>query len=97
MALTYAESNALMKDQEFQGRIKVACLKYADSIVGEPTGTAAHNTRLKWAQTCFQGPDMVANQVQPPVVMDAEVQADGAAITDIALQVTVETVVNKLM
>ena len=95
--MTYNESAALMTDPEFRGRIKVACLKYADSIVGEPTGTAAHNTRLKWAQTCFQGPDMVAAQTQPPVVMDAEVQADGPAITDLALQVAVETVVNKLM
>jgi hypothetical protein len=29
--------------------------------------------------------------------MDSQVQSDGAAITDAALQTTVETVVNKLM
>jgi hypothetical protein len=95
--MTYLESAALMQDQEFRGRIKVACLKYADSIVGEPTGTAAHNTRLKWAQNCLQSPEMVAAQTQPPTVMDAEVQADGAAITDVALQGSVEATVNKMM
>lgn len=95
--MTYIESAALMTDPEFRGRIKVACLKYADSIIGEPTGTAAHNTRIKWAQNCFMSPDMTAAQTQPPTVMDPEVQADGAAITDIALQGAVETVVNKMM
>jgi hypothetical protein len=95
--MTYLESAALMTDPEFRGRIKVACLRYADSIMGETTGTPAHNTRLKWAQGCFQSPDMTAAQAQPPTVMDAEVQADGPEITDGALQVAVETVVNKLM
>ncbi len=95
--MTYAESNALMKDPEFQGRVKVACLKYADSIVGEATGTPAHNTRLKWAQGCLQSPDMAASQATPPTVMDSAVQADGAEITDALLQGAVETVVNKMM
>ena len=95
--MTYLESAALMTDIEFRGRIKVACLKYADSIIGETTGTPAHNTRIKWAQTCFQQPDMTAAQTQPPTVMDPEVQADGPEITDLALQGAVETVVNKMM
>ena len=86
-----------MNDVEFRGRIKVACLKYADSIVGEPTGTPAHNTRLKWANQCMQNPDMTAMQVQPPTVMDAEVQADGPDITDEALQASVEVTINKMM
>jgi hypothetical protein len=95
--MTYAESDALMKDPEFRGRVKVACLKYADSIIGEPTGTAAHNTRLRWAARTMQQPDMVAAETQPPTVMDAEVQADGPAITDVALQASVEVTVNKMM
>jgi hypothetical protein len=95
--MTYDESAALMVDQEFRGRVKVACLKYADSIIGEPTGTAAHNTRLRWAANCLQNPDMVAAQTQPPTVMDAEVQADGPAITDTALQASVEVTINKMM
>jgi hypothetical protein len=95
--MTYEESAALMVDPEFRGRVKVACLKYADSIIGEPTGTPAHNTRLKWAQFCVQQPDQTAMQVQPPTVMDAEVQADGADITDVALQASVEVTVNKMM
>jgi hypothetical protein len=97
MALTYEESAALMTDQQFRGRIKVACLKYADSIMNEANTVPAHNTRLKWAQQCFQQPDMAAANVQPPVVMDPAVQVAGAEITDAALQGSVETVVNKMM
>jgi len=95
--MTYVESAALMTDLEFRGRVKVSCLRYADSIIGEPTGTPAHNTRLKWAQACLQNPDMMAVQVQPPTVMDAAVQADGPDITDEMLQASVEVTVNKIM
>ena len=97
MALTYEESAALMLDMEFRGRIKVACLKYADSIIGEATNIPAHNSRYKWAQSTMQSPDMAAASVQPPTVMDAQVQTDGAAITDSALQGSVEAVVNKML
>jgi|SRR5579862_2233061 len=95
--MTYEESAALMTDLAFRGRVKVACLKYADSIVGEPTGTPAHNTRLRWASNCLQQPDQTAAQVQPPTVMDAAVQAEGPAITDEELQGSVEVTVNKMM
>ena len=95
--MTYTESAALMNDPEFRGRIKVSCLKYADSIMSEESTVPAHNTRLKWANQTFIAPEMVAMQVQPPVVMDAAVQADGADITDAALQGSVEAVVNKMM
>jgi hypothetical protein len=95
--MTYEESAALMNDSAFRGRIKVSALKYADSIFGEPTTTPAHNTRERWAQNTFNNPEQVAAQLQPPVVMDAAVQADGSAITDAALQGSVEAVVNKMM
>jgi hypothetical protein len=97
MAMTYDESAALMNDMAFRGRIKVSALKYADSILGEPTGTPAHNTRLRWASNCEQNPDMTATQLQPPVVMDGAVQAAGSTIDDTALQGSVEAVVNKLL
>ena len=95
--MTYVESAALMNDAEFRGRVKVAALKYADSILVEANTVPAHNTRERWALNTFQNPDMVAGQLQSPVVMDAAVQAAGAAITDAALQASVETVVNKMM
>ncbi len=97
MALTYEESAALMTDQAFRGRVKVSALKYADSIMGEAETTPAHNTRTKWAQQCFQQPDMTAANLQPPVVMDSAVQLAGAEITDAGLQGSVEAVVNKMM
>ncbi len=95
--MTYEESAALMTDIAFRGRVKVACLKYADSIMGEDSTVPAHNTRERWAIGTMQNPEMVAAQIQPPVVMDAAVQTDGAEITDAALQGSVEAVVNKLL
>lgn len=95
--MTYAESNALMSDMEFRGRVKVAVLKYADSIMREEPTVSGHNTRVRWAQETMQQPDQVAGKVQPPTVMDAAVQAAGAEITDAALQGSVEAVVNKML
>jgi hypothetical protein len=93
----YTESAALMVDVAFRGRIKVAGLKYSTYILGEDPVTPAHNSRYKWAQNFALQPDMVASQIQPMVVMDAQVQTDGAAISDAALQTSVEFVVNKII
>lgn len=95
--MNYTESAALTTDAEFRGRVKIACLKYADSIMNEANTVPAHSSRLKWAQSAMQSPDMVAAQVQPPTVMDAAVQAAGAAVTDAELQGAVETTVNRLL
>lgn len=95
--MTYLESSELMVSMEFRGRVKVAVLKYADSIMIEASSVPAHNTRERWAVTAMQSPDMVAAQVQPPTVMDPAIQQDGAAVTDAALQAAVEGVVNKLL
>lgn len=97
MALTYEESAALMNDFAFRGRVKVAALKYADSILIEATTVPAHNTRERWAMQTFQQPDLAAQNLQPPVVMDPAVQQDGSGITDAALQAAVEGVVNKIL
>jgi len=97
MALTYTESAALMQDSDFRGRVKVACLKFADSIQNELSAVPAHNARMRWAQNCFSQPDFIAGQVQPPTVWDPAVQAQGAAIPDDQLQAAVEGVVNKLI
>lgn len=97
MALDYAASAELMKDQAFIDRVKVACLKYADFILNEQPSTPAHSTRIRWAQSTTESPDHAAQTITPPVVMDAQVQTDGAAITDAALQTTVETTINRLM
>jgi hypothetical protein len=95
MALSYTQSSDLMKDAIFMGRVKVACLKYADYILNEAPSVAGHSSRYRWAQNTFAMPDGAASQVTPPVVMDPAVQQDGAAITDAALQSAVEGVVNK--
>lgn len=86
-----------MNDLTFRGRVKVSALKYADYILNEAATVPGHSSRYRWAQTTFQQPDMQAQQIQPPVVMDSAVQAAGAAITDTALQTAVEGVVNKMI
>jgi hypothetical protein len=96
-ALTYETSAALMNDPAFRGRVKVACLKYAQFIMDEAPSVAAHSTRIKWAQQTMQSPDQAAAVTTPPTVMDTAVQAAGAAITDTALQSSVEVTVNKML
>jgi hypothetical protein len=95
--LSYEQSSQLMQDQDFRGRVKVACLKYAGSIFDEQTNVPAHNTRLKWANDTINNPDMMAMKIQNPVVMDTQVQSAGSEITDNALQAATETVINKAM
>jgi len=96
-SLTYDQSAQLMSDSTFQGRVKTACLKFAESIMNELSSVPAHNARLKWASQCFQNPSMVANQIQPPTVMDPAVQSQGSAIPDDQLQGAVENVINQVM
>ena len=95
--MTYEQSAALMLDVTFRGRCKVAVIKFADAIFNKQESAAGDNARLRWAQTTFQQPDMAAQQVQPPTVMDAAVQAAGSDVTDPALQAAVEAVVNKML
>lgn len=95
--MTYSESATLMTDLDFRGRVKVACLKFADSIMIEQPNVPAHNSRERWAQETFAQPDLMAQKIQPPTVMDVAVQSSGAAVTDGALQIAVETVVGKII
>jgi hypothetical protein len=95
--MTYTELAALMQDQTFRGRIKVAALQYADSISIEESSTPAHNTRMRWAMNTMQQPDMVSQQLQPPVCMDPAVKSAGGDIDDVALQAAVEGVINRMM
>lgn len=97
MALDYAATAALIMDDAFRSRVKVACLKFATYISDEAANVPAHATRIKWSQTTLANPDASTTQVTPVVVMDVEVQQYGAEITDAALQTAVETTVNKLI
>jgi hypothetical protein len=97
MALDYEQSAVLMKDQQFIDRVKVSCLKFADYIKNEPANTPAHSTRTRWADDTMRNPNQAAATITPPTVMDTNVQADGAAITDANLQTSVEATVNKLL
>lgn len=95
--MTYEESAALMNDFQFRGRIKVAALKYAAYIMDEASDVPAHSTRVRWAADTYRNPEMASQTLHSPVVMDSQVQTDGAAITDSNLQSAVEKVVNDLM
>lgn len=96
-ALTYEESASLMADLAFRGRVKVACITYARFIGDEAADVPAHSTRVKWSQATLLNPDFAAAQVTPTTVMDPAVQQAGSAITDAALQGSVETSVNKIL
>lgn len=97
MALDYAATAQLMQDLAFRDRVKVACLKFANYILIEVVTTPGHSSRLRWAQNTVMTPDQAAVQVMPTLVMDPQVQADGAAITDVALQTATEASINKLL
>jgi hypothetical protein len=97
MAISYEETFALMKDEAFKGRVLVSCTKYASYIADEAPTVPAHPTRYKWAMFTLSSPDASMAQVMPTVVWDAGVQADGANITDVALQGAVEAAVQKLI
>jgi hypothetical protein len=97
MSLTYENSADLMRDPIFISRIKVACLKFAAYITDEAPNVPAHNTRLRWAGNTLSAPDVAANAIAPAVVMDQQVQLDGAEITDEALQTVVENSVNRML
>jgi len=95
--LSYQQSNYLMSNLNFQGRVKVSCLMYAQTIALEPTSTPAHNTRLRWANSVYQNPMQVATQITPPVVTNPNVQQEGSAISDEGLQAVVQVEVDSLM
>jgi hypothetical protein len=97
MALTYDESSALMTDIPFRGRIKVACLNFAQYIADEAPSVDGHVSRLRWAQQTYLNPDAAALQVQAPTVMDPNVQAQGGTIPDDQLQSAVENTVKKFI
>jgi hypothetical protein len=95
--MTYTESSTLMQDATFRGRVKVACLKFADSILNESPGVPGHGARYRWATQCQFNPEQTAQNVTPPTVMDGAVQTAGAEVTDNALQGSVEAIINKMI
>lgn len=97
MAIDYLASNALMFDEAFRGRSRIACLHYATYILGEDASLPAHATRMRWAQQTIANPDASLAQIMTTLVMDDKVQTAGAAITDPDLQSAVETSVNKFI
>jgi hypothetical protein len=91
--MTYLESAALARDAEFQGRVKIAALRYASEVLMESPDTPGHIARYRWALEMIRQPDYQASQLQPLVVISPAVDAAGAAIPDAALQTAVELVV----
>ena len=97
MAIDYKATFDLMNNADFDGRTRIACLHFASYINGEAEDVPAHHTRMKWAQSTFQNPDVAAATIMPILVMDPKVQAAGADITDADLQDAVETSINKIL
>lgn len=92
--MTYEESAQLIQDPQFRGRVKVACLTYAQRILAG--GTPPLQAASRWASATYQSPDSAAQGVQGPTVMEPGVQSMGANIDDGGLQFAVENAVNKM-
>jgi hypothetical protein len=95
--MTYLEAAALARDPEFQGRVKVAALRYAAAALAEAPGTPAHIARYRWALAVIDQPDYRAQQLAPLVAIIPAVDSAGAAVTDAALQTAVEAVVERTL
>lgn len=94
MALDYTESAALMQDPTFRGRVKVAALEYAQFLTLQPANS---NSKVKWIQQTYANPDQMAATLTPPTVMNPNVQAAGATISDAELQGAVQAVADLIM
>ena len=95
--MTYTEAAALARDIEFQGRVKIAALRFASDVLMEPAATPGHIARYRWALQMIQQPDFTASQLQPLVVIESAVDAAGAAVGDGALQIVVEDTVTRTL
>lgn len=94
MALTFTESAALMNDPDFRGRVKVAALNYAQFLSLQ---TGNNNSKMKWIQQTQLQPDMTATILVPPTVMNPNVQAGGATVSDADLQAAVQATADMIM
>ena len=94
MAMSFAESAALMNDPAFRNRVKVAAIKYAEYIFLQAGNS---NSRTNWSQRTMQQPDQTALTLTPNVVMNVNVQNAGAAITDPELSSAVQVTADMMM
>ena len=90
MSLSYQQSSDLMKNTDFIGRIKVACMHYSK-----------YRGKGAWATLVVQSPDVAAANILPIVIMDDSIQnssaGDGSDVPDATLQTAVETAVNNML
>lgn len=94
MAMTYAQSAALMQDPDFRARVKVSALTYAQYLSLEVSNS---NAKMRWIQSTMSAPDQMAVTLVPPTVMNPNVQADGPTISDANLQAAVQAVADMMM
>lgn len=105
MALDYEQSAKLRTNLIFQGRIASASLKWAQYLMSAPVDvTQAHKRReFHYAEDIIGNPNLKAQQLQPLVVQDPNVQTadldtDGdSTVTDAALQTAVEGAIQKVL
>jgi hypothetical protein len=97
MALSLLESAQLMQNPELRSRVKVACIKFAEYILGEPADTPARSARLRWALSAMSNLDMVTTAALPNTVMDPKVQENGENIDDEGLQSALEAAVIRML
>ena len=84
--------NSVGGDGQTRARAAVACAKYARYLLGLTPAPSA--TKLAWAQAAAGDAPAAAAAGMWGIVGDPQYLADGPAITDLALQTAVETVIN---
>lgn len=93
---TYTELYALKDDTALKNKIQVACVVAAEEIRTEPSNTAHHLNRQKWASRVFANPEGESDRMLWAVLAANRTftvgQIQGA--TDSAIQTAVNDAVN---
>lgn len=89
--MSYQSQSALLSDQVFMQRLRLAIQATAINVQGEPTSTTFHSQRSGFAMWCLKNPDAATNTMAAAVISD---DATGSATTDANLQVRVANIWN---
>jgi len=92
--MTFEESATLINDPTFRGRVKVAALVYAQYLSLQPNNSSR---RSDWIFNTLRAPDIATQTLTPSVVINPNVQQEGASVTDPNLQAAVQMAADTLM
>ena len=96
--MTYLETyNLRYQSQTLKPRMVVACVKAAQDILNEDTGTADHAKRVLWARSALTAPDGMAERMLWGVLGNSTIQGSGDSASDSDIQFTVNSLIHIYM